>query len=316
MNACTTRRTFMTAATIGAGALGLPYPSRAETAKAAGNFRFSLNTGTIRGYKLSLHEQIDLAIKAGYAGIEPWVSDLAKVTENGGSLKDLGKRCADAGLAVINAIGFAAWAVNDDAARAKGLEQFKRDMDLVAQMGGTHIAASPAGVNKPDVTLDLDRAAERYRAVLELGRTMGVVPQLEFWGSSANLSRLDQCLYVAARAAHPDACILADVFHLYKGGSDPASLRLLGRSAAYTLHMNDYPAQPPRETVKDADRIWPGDGIAPLRDILKAYADNRAEIWLSVELFNAEYWKLPAEETARTGLKKMRSVAAGLRPIS
>ncbi len=307
----TSRRSFLTAAAIGAGAWALPTPSQAALTKpAAGTFRFALNTGTIRGYKLDLPAQIDLAIRAGYAGIEPWISDLAKVAESGGSLKDLGKRCADAGLTVISAIGFAGWAVNDDAARAAGLEQMRRDMGLVAQLGGTHIAASPAGVNKPDVALDRDRAAERYRAVLELGRNSGVIPQLEFWGASANLSRLDQCLYVAARAGHPDACVLADAFHMYKGGSDPASLRLLGRSAAYSFHMNDYPAQPPRETIKDADRIWPGDGIAPLRDILKTFIENRSEPWLSIELFNAEYWKRPAEETARTGLEKMKAVAS------
>jgi sugar phosphate isomerase/epimerase len=307
----TSRRSFLTAAAIGAGAWALPTPSQAALTKpSAGTFRFALNTGTIRGYKLDLPAQIDLAIRAGYAGIEPWISDLAKVAESGGSLKDLGKRCADAGLTVISAIGFAGWAVNDDAARAAGLEQMRRDMGLVAQLGGTHIAASPAGVNKPDVALDLDRAAERYRAVLELGRNSGVIPQLEFWGASANLSRLDQCLYVAARAGHPDACVLADAFHMYKGGSDPASLRLLGRSAAYSFHMNDYPAQPTRETIKDADRIWPGDGIAPLRDILKTFIENRSEPWLSIELFNAEYWKRPAEETARSGLEKMKSVAA------
>ena len=275
-------------------------------------FRFSLNTGTLRGYKLALSEQIDFALKAGYGGLEPWVSDVAKAAESGGALNDLRKRCKEAGLHIVSAIGFANWAVNDDTARTKGLEQMKRDMDLVAQLGGTHIAASPAGMNQAGMSLDLDRAAERYRTVLEIGCQAGVIPQLEFWGASANLSRLDQCLYVAARSAHQDACVLADAFHMYKGGSDATSLHLLGRTAVHCFHMNDYPAQPPRETIKDADRIWPGDGIAPLRDILQTFVENRARIWLSVELFNAEYWKRPAEETARSGLAKMKAVVATL----
>ncbi|HNX35439.1 MAG TPA: sugar phosphate isomerase/epimerase family protein [Kiritimatiellia bacterium] len=313
MSATFSRRDFLTA-TACAGGLTLCGDNRGTPAPAStsGGFRFALNTGTVRGYKLPLAAQIDLTAQAGYAGIEPWISDIAKAAEGGDSLKDLGKRCADLGLSVISAIGFASWAVDDDAARAKGLEQMKRDMALVAQLGGTHIAASPAGVNQAGVKLDLDRAAERYRAVLELGRTMGIIPQLEFWGASANINRVDQCLFVAARAAHPDACVLADAFHMYRGGSEPASLRLLGRSAAYSFHMNDYPAQPARETLKDADRIWPGDGIAPLRDILSIFAENRAEPWLSVELFNAGYWQRPAKETARTGLEKMKGVVASL----
>ncbi len=279
---------------------------------ASSDFLFSLNTGTLRGYKLSLPEQIDCVSKAGYTGIEPWVADLDKTVKSGGSLRDLGNRCSDAGLSVISAIGFAPWAVNDDATRAKGLEQMKRDMDLVAQLGGTHIAAPPAGFKPSDAPLDLNCAAERYRAVLELGHAMGVIPQLEFWGASACLSRLDQCLYVASRAAHPDACVLSDAFHMYRGGSEPASLRLLGRCGAYSFHMNDYPAHPARDQLKDADRVWPGDGIAPLREILKTFVENHARIWLSVELFNTEYWKRPAAETARTGLEKMRAVVASL----
>ncbi len=313
MHANFSRRSFFKTVTACAGAFSFCGTAGAENRPPpSGGFRFALNTGTIRGYKLSLAEQVDLAAGAGYAGIEPWISDLAKAAESGGTLRDTAKRCADAGISVISAIGFSSWAVNDDGARAKGLEQMKRDMDLVAQMGGTHIAASPAGVNQAGVTLDLDRAAERYRAVLELGRTLGVIPQLEFWGASANLSRLDQCLYVAARAAHPDACVLADAFHMYKGGTEASSLRLLGRSAAYSFHMNDYPAHPAREALKDSDRVWPGDGIAPLRDILKIFVENRADVWLSVELFNAGYWKRPAAETARTGLAKMKAIATAL----
>jgi len=316
MSLITSRRGFIESAAAGLAALSAPAVPRKASEQPTPDgtrFRYALNTGTLRGYKLPLARQIDLAADAGYAGIEPWIADIAHAAENAGALKDLARRCSDAGLSVISVIGFAPWVVNDDVARAQGLEQMKREMDLVAQLGGTHIAASPAGMNKPEAgALDLDRAAERYRAVLELGRTMGVRPQLEFWGASANLSRLDQCLYVAARAAHPDACILADVFHLYKGGSDPAALRLLSRSAAYTLHMNDYSAQPPRETAKDADRIWPGDGIAPLREILSAYRDNCADLWLSIELFHADYWKHPAEETALTGLAKMKASVAAL----
>ena len=59
-------------------------------------------------------------------------------------------------------------------------EDAKRNMDLVAQVGGKRIAAPPAGaIHQPD--LDLLRAAERYRALLELGDRMGVVPQVEVW---------------------------------------------------------------------------------------------------------------------------------------
>ena len=307
-----TRRDFCVSATAGVAGLALTAKGQDVMRNdGGGRFRFSLNTGTIRGYKLPLDKQIEAAIASGYEGLEPWVSDVAEAAKTGGGLADLAKRCKDGGLAVVSAIGFAPWALDDDGARAKGLEQMKREMALLAELGGTHVAAPPAGINGSDApVVSLDALAERYRAVLELGRGMGVIPQIEFWGTAKNLGRLEQCITVAALADHPDACVLADAFHMYKGGSSFTALRLLGRGAVHCFHINDYPADPPRAMIRDADRVWPGDGIAPLQDVLTSFRDNRADVWLSVEVFNPKYWKTTADATAKTGIKKMRALCA------
>ena len=305
------------AATVAAGMSGAGSLARAQaptTSAKPFRFRYGLNTGTIRGYKLGFAEQVEVAGQAGFEGIEPWMSDVEKFVQGGGSLKDMGKHCKDLGLAVYGGIGFASWIVDDEQQRAKGGERLKQEMDWLAQLGGTHIAAPPAGANRQCAKLDPDRMAERYRAILELGRQSGVIPQLEIWGSSVNLSKLNEALDVAARAGHRDACILADVFHLYRGGTDFSALRLLGRQVVHDFHMNDYPATPERATITDAHRIWPGDGIAPLKQILGILAANHCDVFLSIELFNAEYWKQPVALTAATGLAKMKAsvAAAGL----
>jgi sugar phosphate isomerase/epimerase len=179
-------------------------------------------------------------------------------------------------------------------------------MDVVRQIGGTRLAAPPVGAtNQAD--LPLPRIAERYRALLELGDQMGVVPQLELWGFSRTLGRLSECAYVAVETSHPQACILADVYHLYKGGSNFAGLHLLSGDALNIVHMNDYPAQPPRATITDAQRIYPGDGVAPLRTLLRDLRRIGFRGVLSLELFNREYWTQDALTVARTGLEKMRA---------
>ena len=58
----------------------------------AGGFRFCLNTSTIMGQKLGLVEEIEIAAKAGYVAIEPWINEIEKYVEGGGSLKDLHQR--------------------------------------------------------------------------------------------------------------------------------------------------------------------------------------------------------------------------------
>ena len=49
-------------------------------------FGFCFNTSTVRGQKLSLDQQVDLVIKAGYDGIEPWIRDIQAYQDRGGSL--------------------------------------------------------------------------------------------------------------------------------------------------------------------------------------------------------------------------------------
>jgi sugar phosphate isomerase/epimerase len=296
-------------AALGAGlAAGLAAnPAAAKEPNTKDPFRYCLNTSTIRGQKLSLAEEVEIAAKAGYQAFEPWVGELEQLKKSGGSLKDLGKRVRDRGLTVEDAIGFFEWVVDDDARRKKGLEAARRSMDLVRQVGGKRIAAPPVGATE-QAGLDLLKAAERYRALLDIGDRIGVVPQVEVWGFSKSLSRLGETALVAVESRHPRACILADVYHLYKGGSGFEGLKLLSASALQVLHMNDYPAKPPRSTIKDAHRVYPGDGIAPLKAMLRDLRRLGFAGVLSLELFNAAYWKQDALTVARTGLKKMRDV--------
>jgi 2-keto-myo-inositol isomerase len=281
-------------------------PTPPPIPSAAGGFKFSLNASTISGQKLALPQQLETAAKAGYDVFEPWLRDIETYIRGGGKLADLRKQITDLGLTIENAIGFAAWVTDDDAARAKGLEQFKHDMDLVSQIGGRRIAAPPVGATD-NANLDLMKAAERYRALCDIGQTFGVAPQIEIWGHSKALSKLSQALFVAAESGHRLACVLADVYHMYKGGSDFNGFRIAGRGAIQVLHMNDYPATPPRAQIGDQNRVYPGDGIAPLAQVLRDVRMNNPQCILSLELFNRDYWKQDALEVAKTGLAKMKA---------
>ena len=269
--------------------------------------QIGLNTATIRGQKLPLAETVELAGKAGFQALEPWIDELEAHVRSGGSLKDLGKRIQDLGMTVVSAIGFAEWIVDDDARRAKGLERAKHDMDLVHRVGGLRLAAPPAGAT--DKRLDPAKAAERYRALLEAGEQIGVVPQAEVWGFSKTLTRLSDAVAAAIDSGHPSACVLPDVFHLYKGGSGFGGLKLLSGEAIHVIHVNDYPNLP-RETIKDQDRVFPGDGVAPLAAVFRDLRDAGFRGTLSIELFNPTYWRQDPKQVARTALEKTRALVA------
>ncbi|GMU20299.1 MAG: hypothetical protein AMXMBFR13_03960 [Phycisphaerae bacterium] len=270
-------------------------------------FPISLNTSTLRGHKLPLDELIDITDKAGYAGIEPWMDELDRHVESGKSLRDAGKRIRDLGLAVTGGIAFFEWMVDDDARRAQGIEQFKRRIEQFSQVGATHLAAPPAGDVK---NVDLLRAAERYHKLLELAEGSGVVPAVEIWGPAPNVHRLGQAVLIALEARHPKACVLPDVYHLHRGGSGLSGIRMLGPHTLGGFHLNDYPGDPPAEKLKDADRVYPGDGVAPLAQLFRDLSDIGYRGPVSIELFNPEYYRQDPMQVAKTALQKTQAIMA------
>ncbi len=269
------------------------------------HFTYCLNTSTIREQNLGIMGEIEIAAKAGYDGIEIWVSTLQEFVNNGGNPSDVKKKAKDLNITIESAIGFPKWIVDDDAVRREALEQAKREMDLLARAGCLRMAAPPVGATE-SAGLNLDIAAERYYELLKLGDETGVLPQLELWGFSANLHLLGEVLYVAAECGHAKACVLTDVYHLYKGGSGFNGLKLINGSSMHMFHLNDYPADLPQASIADKDRIYPGDGVAPLNKIIKDLEDKNSPIVLSLELFNRDYWKQDALHVAKTGLEKMK----------
>jgi 2-keto-myo-inositol isomerase len=309
----TRRGVLRSAAGAAAVAVSANVPRRAKaqaSPQGKSPFVMCLNTSTIRdckvdGQKMTLPQKIDLCAKAGFTAIEPWINEIADFAKGGGDLGDIKKQLKDSGVAVVDAIGFAPWLMGDEAVHKKGLEAMKRDMELVAAIGGIRIAAPPVGATQLS-NFDLNLAAERYRHVLELGDQTGVTPMIEFWGPSKTLGTLAEAAFVAVAAKHPKACILTDVYHMFRGNSGYDALKLIDGGALPVMHFNDFPADPPREKLKDEHRLYPGDGVAPIGMILKTLAATGATTALSLELFNKEYWKLDTREVLKTGIAKMR----------
>jgi len=270
-------------------------------------FRLSLNVSTIRPYKLSVDRQIEACGKAGFDGIELWMSDIQSFQDKGSRLTDLTARLNDNRLRLENIIGFAQWAVDDQRRREAGLEQMKREMEITATLGGQFIAAPMMGVERLDSSR-LDDYAQRFLHVIEAGRALGVTPLLELWGSGA-LSKLADVVHIAIATGHPDANLLLDFYHLYRGGNSFESLSLVNVAKLPVFHLNDYPVDPPRERLKDSDRVYPGDGICPFDILIPMLYQGGFRGAFSVELFNDGYCiDHTVEQVLALTLEKTRKV--------
>lgn len=285
----------------------LPKISEAKTNIRNSDIRFCLNTSTISGQKLGILKNIEIAGRAGYDGIELWIDDVKQFISSGNTLNELKRKLKENNITVENAIGFATWIVDDKRVRETAFAQTKSEMEMMAELGCKRIAAPPSGATEGK-ELSLLEIAERYRELIELGLKTGVMPQLEIWGSSLNVNRLGQALFIAAEANHPEARILADVYHLYRGGSNFNGLQIMSGKTFEIFHMNDYPLNTSREKLTDADRVFPGDGVAPIKQIIRDISLAGGMKVLSLELFNQNYWNRDAIEVATEGLHKMKKL--------
>lgn len=266
---------------------------------------------TTRGQKLGFIRELQTAAKAGFSSVEIWIDTFQTYLQNGGSTAEAKKIIDDLGITVENAIGFAKWIADDELTRKTALKQLQEEMELLAKIGCKRIAAPPMGATALPL-IDLNVITDRYITILQMGMQTGVKPLVEMWGGSQNLKKISHVLYAATESGHKEASVLLDAFHIFKGGSDPESLSFVDEHAIEVFHINDYPADIAPAKISEPDRIYPGDGVAPLKQMLKILKNPDKPVILSLEVFNESYYAQDALLVAKTGLAKMKAVAAGI----
>ncbi len=307
-----TRRAFLAGTAGAAGtALAAAVPAAAQDApprfqKGVSPWALCLNASTIR--PADVKTKVDAAAKAGWDAIELWITDLEQHEKDGGSLKDLGKQIVDRGMFVPNIIGLWECMPMDDAEFQKSLEATRERMRRSAEVGSHFVAAIPAP-DRPD--FDLRTASLRYRELMRIGREdYNIKVAFEFVGFMKSVNRLGQASGVAMDTDDPAACLIADTFHMFRGGSGFNGLKHIQGDFIANFHWNDVKDEVPREQQGDEHRVYPGDGVLPLTQALQDLKAIGYKRTLSLEIFKREYWAMDPHEVAATGLRKMNECIA------
>ena len=265
------------------------------------NFKYCLNASTIR--PTPILEKIRIAGEVGYTAIELWHDEIEAFVASGRPLSDLKKALSDAGLALPTTIYLRDWCDTTGEKHTAGLDECKRRLQQAAELGATHSIASPAG-GKVDVAL----AARNYRELVDLGLSFGVKPAMEYLGFVEQLNTIESALEIMTLSGQPQATIIVDPFHNFRGGGSFSSLSKLKGSQIAISHFNDTPASPPRLEQHDHSRVLPGEGHLDLKQWVGLLKQIGYQGWLSLELFNEALWSRDPKEVAALGLDKMRTV--------
>ena len=170
-------------------------------------------------------------------------------------------------------------------ARARSLDDLKWKVELAQAIGADRLVAPSAGTGTYTDD-DYKRGVDNLREAGEIAKPFGVTLMLEF----ARTSRFAACLPTALRlvrdAGHANVRVMMDTYHFWGGPSKFEDLELLRDGELHHLHFEDLPADPPREIQGQPHRLFPGEGIAPLRRIVEVLKRKGYAGPASLEMFS------------------------------
>jgi sugar phosphate isomerase/epimerase len=265
-----------------------------------GAIQYCLNASTIK--PAPLMDKIRIAGNVGFKAIELWNDELTDFVNGGGTLADVVKALGDAGLKVPTVIALHGWLGSQGGSHAKAIDEAKRRIAQAAEVGAPRIIASP-----PIGAADLSQGGVQYRELLEIGANYGVKPAMEFLGFVKSVHTIEQAWQIVCDANHPHGSIVMDPFHILRGGGSYESIAKVPGTKVAIWHWNDCPGTRPVSELSDSDRVLPGDGVGPLKEMERLIRDSGYSGYVSLELFNPSLWARDPEEVARIGLEKMQA---------
>jgi len=221
--------------------------------------------------------------KAGIRAVEPQLTKVREFAQKE-SVAAAKRLLDDLGLKAMSSSNQIGLAEPADA-RARSLDDLKWKAELAQALGCDRIVAPSAGAG-PYTADDYKRGADNLREAGEIAKPFGVSIMLEFSRTSRFAACLPTALTLVHNANHPNVRVMMDIFHFWGGVSKFEDLELLADGELHHLHFEDVPADPPREIQGQPNRVWPGEGIVPLRRVLDVLKGKHYAGAASVEMFN------------------------------
>lgn len=144
--------------------------------------------------------------------------------------------------------------------------------------------------------------AESCKVLKELGEIAGkhnVSLAFEFLGQNdCSVQTLDLCNEIVEMVNQNNIGIVLDSFHFFAGNSSFEAIDKLKPEKLFIFHINDA-ENLPKEKLTDANRLYPGLGVLPLKEIKSSLDNIGYNRMASIEIFRPEYWNQNPYEVAK-----------------
>jgi 2-keto-myo-inositol isomerase len=260
--------------------------------------------------KATLPEDIAATSAAGFKALEIWAAKMDDYLKANSveDLKGLFDR-ADLQPASINSIEFITFRSPEEYEAIK--VRCQELCGLAQKLGCDKIVVVPSPTPEDTDWKDIkDESVRVLRELSEIAALYDVKLAFEFLGFQwCSVRTLDQCWEIVIETDRSNVGLVIDTCHFFAGGSELRSIEQIDPRKIFIFHINDVEERP-LETIADAHRLLPGEGVIPLDDILVSLKQTGFDGLCSVELFRPEYWERDPGELA-TAARAATSATVG-----
>jgi sugar phosphate isomerase/epimerase len=266
-----------------------------------------LCSGTLRSASLS--EKCAAAVAGGFRGLTLWTSDITRAQADGFALADVRTLIEDHGLVVADLDALLRWLPGEEV--PPGFASEEEFYAIADAVGGRSLNVAQGF----GASVDVDAAAEALAGVCERAAAHGLLVTLEYlpWSGIPDVATARK---IVERAGRPNATLMIDTWHTFRGPSDDAQLASLPGALVGSVQLNDAPAAAAADLVAETltARLVPGEGEIPLVRWLRILDAIGSRAPLGVEVFSEALDALPPLEVGKRCGAAARALLAAARP--
>ncbi len=285
-------------------------------AAAKRKFTVAFTPGSI-GVKAGQRRAIELAAKYGYEAVQPFASDLAKLSV--GQLRDLRGELRSRGLQWA-AAGMPVDFRGDESKFRAGLEALPAQAKVYEQAGVTRISTWLKPMHDEMTYLEYFRTvSRRLRELATIVGDHGMRFGLEYVGTpSLRIRQRYQFVHtmaetkeLIAEAGRPNLGFVLDSWHWWTAGETKGDLLTLTNPDIVSADLNDAPSGIPLAEQQDNTRELPlATGVIPLGDFLQALVEIGYDGPVRPEPFNKKLNAMDDESAAEAAAAAMKKAFA------
>lgn len=247
----------------------------------------------------ALERKLEAAARAGFTRIELFHDDLVASGLTPGDLRAL---CAEHKLELLSLQSLRDVEAEPAARRAFAMTRARRMVDLAAELGARMLVV--CANTRPDALDDPARAAADLAAIADIAAGRGLVVVYEALSTSAHVKTYRHAADIVARADRPNLKLALSVAHTLFAGADFSGLTQIDVARLGLVHLADAPdLKMDPHLLSGNYRLFPGQGDAPLRALMRDLARLGYAGPVSLEIFNDQMRGMSPNEIGADGAR-------------